>query len=135
MVEILHRYLEPISSKIDEAYDLQSGLEMADKEPYTVVILDLLFPTTDKQESLDAIRTFKRHHSAVVVVSGAVEPKIKEDVMAAGADAFVSKDGNFGQRALLLATNIATLHLPKDAYISDSYLGHVKLLRSMVEQP
>lgn len=134
MVEILHRYLEPIAAGIDEAFDLATGLRLADEHRYTVVILDLKFPKTGKQESLSAVRTFKSHHAAVVVVSGVTDPHIKDEVLAAGADAYVPKDGSFGQRALLLATNIATLKLPKDAYVSESYLGHVNLLRQMVTQ-
>lgn len=135
MVEILHRYLEPIAYRIDEAFDLKTGLRMIDEQPYTIVILDLKFPETDQQDSLDAIRVFKRHNAAVVVVSGVVNPTIKDEVMAAGADAFVAKDNKLTQNALLIATNIATLHLPKEAYVSESYLGHVALLRQMVKQP
>lgn len=34
-----------------------------------------------------------------------------------------------------MATNVATLKLPKGSYKSDSYLQHVELLRKMVEIP
>ena len=133
MVEILTRLLEPISSKIDSADDLFPALELADKNAYNVIILDLRLKSSGKQEALSAIRHFKEKNSAVVVVSGLPDNHLKEDVLAAGADAFVPKDSDFGVRALLMATNVATLKLPHGSYKSDSYLQHVELLRKMVE--
>lgn len=134
MVEILRRYLKPMASKIDDSNDLMEALEMAKTGNYTVVILDLRMRRTDKEESLHAVREFKSHNAAVVIVSGIPDPDLKDEVMAAGADAFLPKDGTFSSRALLLATNIATLKLPKGAYQSDSYLNHVELLHRMVTE-
>lgn len=133
MVEILTRFLEPLSSKIDSADDLPSAIEMAKIGKYNVIILDLRLKTADKEESLAAIRKFKEFNSAVVVVSGLPDPTLKERALAAGASSFVPKDNNFTNRAILLATNVATLKLPNQSFKSDSYLQHVELLRKMVE--
>lgn len=132
MVEVLTRYLRPLASKIDGTYDLFTGLDMAAVGKYNVVILDLRMQTTDKDDAMHAIRQFKSYNAAVVVVSGLPDDHIKEDVLAAGADAFVAKDSRFSSQAMMLATNIATLKLPKDSYKSDSYLDHVNLLHQMV---
>lgn len=135
MVEALTRLLEPIASRIDSANDLMPALELADKNAYNVVLLDLRLTTSGKEESLGAIRNFKEKNASVVVVSGIPEPKLRDEALAAGADAFVPKGPDFGARALLMATNVATLKLPKGSYKSDSYLQHVELLRKMVESP
>lgn len=135
MVEILSRFLEPISSFIDYATGLHDGLEKARTGNFNVVLLDLRLGVTGKEEALVAIRGFKQFGASVVVVSGINDPHLKEDCLAAGASSFVSKDVGFNSQALLLATNIATLKLPKESYRSDSFLQHVEMLREMVEHP
>lgn len=135
MVETLTRMLTPMASKIDSTEHLASALAMARDGKYNVIILDLRLRFTDKTEALASIPEFKRHGSAVVVVSGLPEPNLKDEALAAGADVFVPKDNNFGRRAMLMAANIATLKLPEGSYKSDSYLQHVELLRRLAEEP
>ncbi len=135
IVETLQRLLESMASRIDAAYDLDTALALSAANEYHVIVLDLRFPNTGKKEALAAIRVFKARHAAVVVVSGLPEPGLKDEVMAAGADAFVPKDGDFGAQAMLLATQIATLKLPRDSYLSHSYLAHVDLLDKMAKNP
>lgn len=130
--DLLSFYLKPLASKIDWVDDLQPALEMSRTGNYNVVILDLKLKTTGKEDALRAIAEFKHNLSSVVVVSGLPDPKLKEEVLAAGGDAFVAKDADFNAHALLIATNIATLKLPRDSYKSDSYLQHVEMLRHMV---
>lgn len=132
MGQLLALYLKPISSCIDWVDNLNAALEKARTGNYNVVILDLKLNTTGKEEAFRAVAEFKHFKAAVVVVSGLPDPHLKEDALAAGADAFVSKGGDFNAHALLLATNIATLKLPHDSYQSDSYLKHVEMLRQMV---
>jgi DNA-binding response OmpR family regulator len=135
MVEILRRFLEPMASQIDSTDNLNQAVEMAWSRKYNVVIQDLRLGRTGKAEGLLAIREFKRAGAAVVVVSGLPEPHLKDDVLAAGADAFVAKDSDFGRRAMLMAINVATLNLTSGSYKSDSYLSHVELLRQLAKQP
>ncbi len=132
MVELLTRFLEPITSRIDSTGDLHAALDMSAHTEYNVIILDLRLTRTGKDEALEAIHEFKHHNAEVVVVSGLQDPNLKEDVLAAGASSFVPKDGDFGARAMLLATNVATLKLPAGSYRSDSYLQHVEMLHKMV---
>lgn len=132
MVELLRRYLEPLASYIESTDDLREAMEVAQHRKFNVVILDLLLKGTGKAEAFVAIREFKRHDSAVVVVSGLPEPHLKEDALAAGADSFVAKGEGFGPMAMLIATNVATLKLPATSYRSDSYLQHVEMLHKMV---
>jgi CheY-like chemotaxis protein len=134
MIEILKRFLEPLSSKIDSADALADALQMASVGNYNVIVLDLRLGVTGKTEALRAVQEFKRHNAAVVVVSGLPEPNLMDEVLAAGADVFVPKDNDFGRRAMLMAANIATLKMPKESRKSDSYLQHVELLRKMVEE-
>lgn len=91
MVDALRRLLEPIASHIDSTDDLMPALELADRNAYNVVILDLRLTTSGKEESLGAIRHFKEKNASVVVVSGIPEAQLKDEALAAGADAFVPK--------------------------------------------
>lgn len=146
MIEILRRYLNPMASLIESSEELPEALEMAKGGNFNVVVLDLKLRLTGKEEALEAIHVFKHYNCAVVVVSGMPNidtfdlktglpvPSLKDEVMAAGASGFVPKDGTFGSRAMLIATNIATLNLPRGSYQSDSYLAHVDLLHKMVTE-
>ncbi len=96
-----------------------------------MILLDLNLKNTGKAEALHVIRTLKSYNASVVVVSGIVDPLLKQESMAAGADAFVPKDGDAFSRSLLLAANIAVLHLPRDSFKSDSFSEHVNLLQQM----
>lgn len=131
MVEILKRHLQPVSSLIESTDELDAALMMAETSRFNLIILDLKLRLTGKEEALHAIRKLKSCGVVVVVVSGLSEPNIKEEVMAAGADAFVSKDGSFNSRSLLLAASIATLHLPRDSFMSDTFTQHVDWLRHL----
>lgn len=131
MVEVLTRFMKPMSSLIDSTDTLEDALRMASQNHYNICILDLKLLNTGKEEALRAIRTIKSYATAVVVVSGLQEPNLKNEVMAAGADAFVRKDGDTLSRSLLLAANIAVLHLPRESFKSDSFSEHVALLHGM----
>lgn len=138
MIELLTRFLNPIASRIDATDDLHEAVRMAEladrnHESYNVCILDLKLKSTGKEEAFDAIHRFKHANCAVVVVSGLTDPHLKEDALAAGADAVVPKDGRFGDRAIMLAAHIATLKLPRESYRSESYLKHVNMLKALVE--
>lgn len=134
MVDLLRRFLEPLASQIDTTEHLHVALEMARTGRYNVIIQDVRLELTGKQEALLAIKEFKQIDAAVVVVSGLPDATLKEEVLAAGAYAFVPKDSNFGRQAMLMATHVATLKLPSSNK-SDSYLQHVELLRRLVTQP
>lgn len=130
---LLKRFLDPIASLIDTTDDLRVAMDWSHKVRYNVIILDLKLIGTGKEEAFRAIREFKSHDASVVVVSGLPDPNLRNEALAAGADEFVAKDGKFNERAILIATYIATLKLPRGAYKSDSYTHHVELLKQMME--
>lgn len=140
MVKVLKDSLSPIASLVESVDNLPDAIEMARDGRYNVIIQDIRLaekpgrPATGKAEALAAIPKFKASSAAVVVVSGLPEDNIKQEVLDAGADAFVAKDGSFSARAMLMATQVATMNLPPGGYKSDSYLSHVELLRNLVEQ-
>lgn len=131
MVTILTHFMEPICSLIDHTDNLADAVRMASENGYNVIILDLRLETTGKEEAFMVIRKLKSYNCAVVVVSGILDPHLREDALAAGADAFVRKDGDTLSQSLLLAANIAVLHLPKSSFRSESFYEHVKMLANM----
>lgn len=130
MLEILRRYLNKFADKIDSSGDLAEAVSMSRSIRYDIVVLDLRLKDTDEYDSLAAIPEFKENKASVIVCSGIPDPGLKEKVLAAGASAFVAKDGSFGQRALLLATNIAIINGPGDTSIDD----RVEILRRLVTE-
>lgn len=126
MIELLSMLIQPACQLIDSAQDLQTALNLSDQNRYHLVLLDLRLVPTGKEESLKAIRKFKRNSAAVVVVSGVMEPHIKEEALAAGADQFVAKAADSFSQALLLACTVAVMH-----HADDSISEQVEILRNL----
>lgn len=133
MVDILTRFIRPVASVVDSAANLDTALQMARTNSYNIVLLDLRLETTGKEQAFEAIPEFKRRGAAVVVVSGIPDPTLEAQSKAAGANAFVSKDNNFGEKAMLLASYAASMQVPKESYRSGSYWDHVELLKNLAE--
>jgi DNA-binding NarL/FixJ family response regulator len=131
MVDLLTRFLRPVSSVIESTDNLEEGMEKARTGSFNIILLDLNLMNTGKEEAFHAIRELKSFNTAVVVVTGLSDPHLKEDAQAAGADCFVSKLTDHFSQSVLLAAHIATLHLPRGSFKSDSYLNHVELLREL----
>ncbi len=74
----------------------------------------------------------KSYNAAVIVISGVPDAHLREEAMAAGADGFLPKSGDFKSAKLLMAANIAVLHLPRQSFKSDSFSQHIALLEQMV---
>ncbi|EEX36321.1 response regulator [Vibrio metschnikovii] len=66
------------------------ALEQLDKHSFKLMFLDLTMPELDGFETLEAMRV-RGDQTPVVVVSGDIQPKAKERVMALGARAFIQK--------------------------------------------
>lgn len=66
------------------------ALEQLDKHSFKLMFLDLTMPELDGFETLEAMRA-RGDQTPVVVVSGDIQPKAKERVMALGARAFIQK--------------------------------------------
>lgn len=132
MVELLKATIHPITSFIASTDSLDEAMKMVENGKFNVVTLDLNLTDSSREQSLRAIRKLKDSNVAVVVISGLPIKGLKEEALAAGADAFIEKDGTFNSRAVLVALHIATLKLPKESYRSDSFLRHVDLLDQIV---
>lgn len=134
MVEMLKRFMEPLCSLMDSTPTLTEAVEMASNNHYNLCILDLRLNGTGKEEAYRTIRTLKSYQCSVIVVSGLPEPSIERESMAAGADAFVRKGDDLNAHKLLLAANIAVLHLPRESFKSPDFSEHVHLLQQMVSE-
>lgn len=132
MVELLSRMMSPICSRVDHTDNLKDALEMADDGYYNLIILDLRLRDTGKDEALDAIAELKRRHASIIVVSGMPGDNLRNEVIGAGADAFVPKDGSLSQQSMLIAANVAVRHLPPESKRSETFTQHVNLLAQMV---
>ncbi len=139
MVRLLTEFMRPICSFITATNNLADALAMAKSGGFNLVLLDLKLAKTDhteetgKAEAFHAIRQIKSYNSAVIVISGAVDVHLKEDAMAAGADGFLPKGPDFNSSALLMAANVAVLHLPHDSFKGDSFSASINLLKQVVE--
>lgn len=132
MVELLTRMMEPISSRIDHVDTLEECLIKADQVPYNLIIMDLRLKYTDKADALSAIRVLKRRQKhGIVVVSGIPDEGLREEVLDAGADAFVPKGRTPLTRSLMIAAHVALLHMPEDVQKSPSFTQHVQMLAKM----
>jgi CheY-like chemotaxis protein len=68
---------------------------LAGSEPYDVVVLSYRVPGTDGVKLIRFIRALEhRRTTAVVMVTGSREVKVKEDAFAAGADEILFKPVN-----------------------------------------
>lgn len=135
MVRYLFRKIvDSITSRIFEVSKLSEAMALCEKEEIDVILLDLRLIDATKIQTLAAIPEMRRRANAsVIVVSGVPEPDIKEQALAAGADAFVDKNRLFTdlRKAMLLAVHAAVLKHPK-AHPGDDYLSHVEMLERLV---
>lgn len=132
MIELLTHYLSPFCSRIESADTLELALKKADEIAFNLCVLDLRLIDSGAENTINHIPDFKKHKMSVVVISGAPQPNIKRMSLASGADVFVAKDGSFGDLAMKIAVEIAVLKMPKDAFRSESFSGHVKMLHNLV---
>jgi len=133
MVELVSRFMQPTCSFIASTDNLHDAIEMARNGKFNLILLDLKLAQTGKAEAFAAIRTLKSFNTAVIVISGIPDPNLRDESLAAGADGFIEKSGDFNAHKVLLAANIAVLHLPKECFKSDSFTQHIALLRQLVE--
>ena len=103
-------------------------------EIFDVILLDLVLKDAGKMETLQEVRDLRKASDApLIVLSGVPDPNLREESLAAGADAFLEKNLAASKRgiAVLMAVHAAILKHPK-AHPNDSYLEHVALLEKLV---
>ncbi len=135
MIETLARFMAPMCSFITSTGDLAEALALAKAGKFNLCLLDLRLETTGKEEAFHAIRELKSNAMSVIVISGIADAHLREDSMAAGADGFIEKGPDFNSDRLIMAANIAVLHLPKESFKDDSFSSNIALLRQTVQAP
>jgi DNA-binding NtrC family response regulator len=101
-VEMLALRLEATGEKVHKAYDGQQCLDLLDREPVDVVILDIKMPGMD---GIQALKTIKSRHPLVEVIlltgHGTTETAIKG--MKLGAYDYLQKPADFDDLTRKLA--------------------------------
>ena len=81
---------------IGEAGNGAEAVSLADRLNPDLILLDLSMPVMDGLEAIPLIRDASPS-TAIIVVSGFLNPETKRRVLDAGALGFVDKGGDFGQ--------------------------------------
>ncbi|GAK87582.1 chemotaxis protein CheC [Vibrio ponticus] len=92
------------------------ALEQLEKQEFKIMFLDLTMPELDGFGTLEQIQT-RGININVVVVSGDIQPKAKERVMALGAKAFIQKPIDQQVLKQVLADLIDPADKPTAAYV------------------
>lgn len=103
---LIERMLKPY---LEEGDDITIVRTMADAQAYLtthgepdILTLDLNLPDSRWSETIEKINDFKKSGKCVVlVVSGVSEDGLDKKVIAGGADSFLSKGPDFGEKGFL----------------------------------
>ncbi|HBO2744951.1 LuxR C-terminal-related transcriptional regulator [Pseudomonas aeruginosa] len=94
---VVRRYLP--QAAVSEAGSFDEVLRLASSvspEPPTLFVLDLLLPGFAASQSIERLRRAYRH-SAIVIVSMLDDPRLVDEVLAAGADGYLGKSLEAGE--------------------------------------
>jgi len=90
--EIERLVLEDIGFKVDSAEDGQEALELAEKTPYQLILMDMQMPRLNGPEATRAIRQLPAHQkTAIVAVTGNAVLEDRMRCVEAGMNGFISK--------------------------------------------
>lgn len=101
---VVRRYLPPAA--VSEADSFDEVLRLASSvspEPPALFLLDLLLPGFAASQSIERLRRAYRH-SAIVIVSMLDDPRLVDEVLAAGADGYLGKSLEAGEIGTALQT-------------------------------
>jgi len=90
--------LQRAGYEVDLAEDGLKGVEMWEKGDYDLVLMDVQMPRMDGFEATSAIREKERArggHTPIVAITAYALEKDKEECLAAGMDAYMSKPIDF----------------------------------------
>lgn len=113
--ELVVRFLETMPARVDVVETLQGARNAIDSIDYDVVVLDLNLTDSRSAATRAAVQGIKQSANApVVVLSGLVEPHLRQSYIEAGADVFLHKLDAFEHegRELFRAIRKALLHHP-----------------------
>ncbi|MBI7286822.1 response regulator transcription factor [Pseudomonas aeruginosa] len=101
---VVRRYLP--QAAVSEAGSFDEVLRLASSvspEPPALFVLDLLLPGFAASQSIERLRRAYRH-SAIVIVSMLDDPRLVDEVLAAGADGYLGKSLEAGEIGAALQT-------------------------------
>lgn len=101
---VVRRYLP--QAAVSEAGSFDEVLRLASSvspEPPALFVLDLLLPGFAASQSIERLRRAYRH-SAIVIVSMLDDPRLVDEVLAAGADGYLGKSLEAGEIGTALQT-------------------------------
>src|SRR5262245_22755317 len=90
---VVRDMLKVAGATLDEAHDGPMGLEMVDREDYSVLLVDLRMPGMDGIEVIRNIRARTDHkaHWPIIVVTADTSADIRQHCMSNGADEALMK--------------------------------------------
>lgn len=71
------------------AHSIEEGVQCFETQPFDIVVLDILFPGMEHEESIRAVNYF--NPSKVIVVTGSDDPSLRKTCLARGAFDFLVK--------------------------------------------
>lgn len=89
IVQAIQIYLERAGYSVHHAYNGQQALEVLEKQPIHLVLLDIMMPLMDGMEALTRIR--ETRSMPVILVSAKGESNDKIDGLLGGADDYITK--------------------------------------------
>lgn len=90
--EIERLVLEDIGFKVDSAEDGQEALELAEKTPYQLILMDMQMPRLNGVEATRAIRQLPAHQkTAIVALTGNAALEDRMRCVEAGMNGFIFK--------------------------------------------
>lgn len=98
IAELLEIHLKDLGCAMDYAWDGESGLEMAETEPYDLIILDLSLPKLDGLEICRRVRSMD-NYTPILMLTARVEEVDRVVGLELGADDYLPKP--FSVRELL----------------------------------
>jgi signal transduction histidine kinase/CheY-like chemotaxis protein len=92
-VMVCKQILEKVNLKVDVAYDGLSAVEMAKKEKYGVILMDIQMPIMDGYTASKEIRKFDKE-IPILALSASVFMEAKDRISDSGMNGFISKPFN-----------------------------------------
>ncbi len=102
---VLRRFLAGFGYQVDTAADGEEGLEMLQRDPPDVVLLDFDMP---KLNGIEVLRRIEQDGLAigVIMISGAADEETAKGLLEMGAADYISKPFNFPYLATSLVSKL-----------------------------
>jgi len=106
IVRMLAEFLARLGHVVAEAHSGAEALALARRRRFDAVLLDILMPGMDGNETLRRLRALDPG-AVVIMISGAADEKASEESLALGAFDYIRKPFDFPHLETVLATALA----------------------------